>query len=188
MIRNLMNLRRVGVLILLAAVITIAGCSDNSILGPDQNETSNLGRVNPFTSLTAMAVLPDAGASVVEASMAISAEAGGVIPINIDNYRHSFVVEPGGLDSSKVISVMVQNEIVNGRNAVSFEFGPDGLVFNEASKLEFQMAEINAKARYAKLYYFDPLVQNWVLQAEGSVVRGIVTFEIYHFSKYAISD
>jgi hypothetical protein len=186
--RDLMNLRRVGVLVLLATVLTIGGCSDNSVLGPDQNETSGLGRINPFTSAIAQSVLPEQSISIVETAMTIDDRAGGVIPISVGNYNHSFTVKPGALNSDQTISVKVQHETVNGKNAVSFEFGPNGLVFNEASKLNFDMAEINARALSAKLYYFDPLVQNWVLQAQGQVVRGHVIFDIYHFSKYAISD
>jgi hypothetical protein len=47
---------------------------------------------------------------------------------------------------------------------------------------------LNALARSAKLYYFDPKIGDWVLQAELAVKDGVVIFEIYHFSKYAISD
>jgi hypothetical protein len=182
MSRELTSLKRVGLLVLLTAVLTIAGCSDNSVLGPDQNDPVTLSRVAPGITL------PDADLTVAETAVAVSAQDGGVVSINTASYDHSFIVKPGSINSDKVISVTVKKEKVGKEDVVSFEFGPDGLVFSEASKLEFQMAELNAGARSGRLYYFDPKVKDWVLQAEQAVVNGVVTFDIYHFSKYAISD
>jgi len=179
--RDLTGLKRVGLLVLLAAVLTIAGCSDNSVLGPEPIETVQLNRgvieVTPLTAYT-----------FVEAEKWVNPETGDVIAINRNVYHHEFVVEPAGIDNPELITVKSDKEIVKSKQAITFEFGPDGLVFNEASKLEFQMAELNALARSAKLYYLDPKIGDWVLQAELPVKDGVVTFEIYHFSKYAISD
>ena len=50
------------------------------------------------------------------------------------------------------------------------------------------MADINDQADVAILYYYDPKAADWILQDEKEVIDGSVIFEIYHFSKYAISD
>ena len=98
------------------------------------------------------------------------------------------MVKPDGVSSDVVISAKVGKTTVGGRTAVEFEFGPEGLVFNEASELEFDIGELNAKATTAKLYYYDPRACQWILQSESQVVKGVVVFDIYHFSRYAISD
>jgi hypothetical protein len=179
--KDLMSLRRAGTLILLAVVLTIAGCSDNSILGPQPTETVQLDRA-------ILGVVPLTAVTSVEDEKLVSPVTGDVIAIDRDVYHHEFKVEPAGVDKPELITVKSDREVVKSKQAITFEFGPDGLVFNKASKLEFQMAELNALARSAKLYYFDPKIGDWVLQAELAVKDGVVIFEIYHFSKYAISD
>jgi len=189
MSRNLMSLKHFGVLVLLTAALTIAGCSDNSVIGPDQSDSIGLNRVALFGMDYPVSGLPDASAQIVETEMTVDALLGATIPIKRNIYHHAFVVAPGGLEKSEIIEVKSQKESVNGQDVITFEFGPDGLVFAKASKLKFDMAELNPNARTAKLYYFDPRIGDWVLQAQGRVNIGkVVIFEIYHFSKYAISD
>jgi len=99
------------------------------------------------------------------------------------------VVKPLGLDDNELITIKSDNDNIKGRKAIIFEFGPEGLVFNNASKLKVDISELNPSATNAKLYYFDPRVGDWVLQGEKRIEKGgIVSFDIYHFSKYAISD
>lgn len=161
----------------LASIVVITGCSHESILAPDSGQETSLNRSLPVELYTAVSVSQD-----------ISASDGGVIAISKDGYNHAFIVAKDGLDADATISAKVESEYINGKKAVVFEFGPDGLVFNEASKLEFDIGAINVKATSAYLYYFDPKVGEWVLQSAQRVDKGLVTFDINHFSKYAISD
>ena len=177
--RRLRGFSIVGLVVVLAAAMAFTGCSNNSPLAPDSNFMTKPrvvlgGDAQPLATL------------LVEKD--ISAEDGGVILINRDVYQHSFAVQPGAISSDTKISVKSYKEKVNGVDAIVFEFGPDGLVFSEAAKLNFQMGELDSRAGSAKLLYYDPNAKGWVLQANQSVVDGHVNFSIYHFSKYAISD
>ena len=125
----------------------------------------------------------------METEKEVDALNGDVIPIPRGDYHHAFVVKPLGLDNNELITVKTDNEIVHGRKAITFEFGPAGLVFNTPSKLKADIFELNPYAATAKLYYFDPRAKAWVLQAEKRIEKGgVASFDIYHFSKYAISD
>lgn len=175
--RKFKGLKHLWVAAALAAVVVLAGCSNDSIVGPVNDQDVLLGRSIPVVPLSA-----------VEVSQQIPAATGGVIAISQDNYNHAFVVSKDGLDKDETISAKVQSDYVNGKKAVIFEFGPDGLVFKEASKLQFDIAAVNVRASSAYLYYFDPKVGNWVLQSVVRVNNGVAVFDINHFSKYAISD
>jgi len=173
--RMLRGFSIVSIAVVLAAAMAFTGCSNNSPLAPDP-EFLTKPIVNGVLSTVA----------VVE--KVISAEDGGLILISRDAYQHSFAVQPNAILADARISVKSTKEKVNGVTAIVFEFGPDGLVFSQAANLNFQMSELNSRAVSAKLYYYDPSAGGWVLQANRSVVSGHVNFDIYHFSKYAISD
>lgn len=181
--KKLKGLRHLWSVTALAAVLAVAGCSGDSPLAPDTEQHPGLGR----TVMRSMEEsVPEA--SVTEVSQTIVASEGGVIPIAKDDYEHTFTVVEDGVDEDVTIDIRAEEKLVNGKNSVVFEFGPNGLVFREAAILEFRMADINEQAEIANLYYYDPKAADWILQAEKEVVEGSVIFEIYHFSKYAISD
>jgi hypothetical protein len=161
-------------------------------MGPDPTETSNLDRsialVNPRALSDGGDLLTITEIGVLETDKLIYAETGGVVPIVREEYNHGFEVKPLALTKDELITVKSNKEDVNGRSALTLEFGPAGLVFGEASVLEVDMSEINPDASIAKLLYLDPAVGDWVPYGESGVKKGVATFEINHFSKYAISD
>lgn len=175
--RQLKGLKYLWVVVALAAVVVMAGCSNQSILAPDNGQDTSLNRCLPVVPM-----------AETEVSQLVSASDGGVISISQDGYNHAFVVAEGGLDEDAFITANVESGYINGQKAVVFQFGPDGLVFKSASKLEFDMGAVNPKASSAYLYYFDESVGKWVIQSAQRVDKGVAIFDIYHFSKYAISD
>ncbi|MCP4582924.1 MAG: hypothetical protein GY839_15040 [candidate division Zixibacteria bacterium] len=183
--RRLTGFTKLGAVVFLLAALTFAGCSDNSVLGPQENETSHLDR---SAAQSGGGDLTIASIGELETAKVIYARTGGVVPIHREDYHHAFVVKPLALNKSKLITVKSNKEEVNGKSALTLEFGPAGLVFDEASDLKVDMSEINPNAKNAKLYYYDPAVGDWVLYGESPVRRGVATFDIHHFSKYAISD
>ncbi|MCP4582923.1 MAG: hypothetical protein GY839_15035 [candidate division Zixibacteria bacterium] len=177
---SLRGFSKLGAFVLLIAVLAFAGCSDNNLLGPDQTKTSQLDK--PLQD-----PVPNTNIGVVEVEKEVSALTGDEISLDRGDYNHAFVVKPLALDKDELITIKSDKEDVLG-GALTYEFGPAGLVFNESSKLEIEIAELNPRARSAKLYYLDPKTDQWVLQAEKTVRKGVVSFDINHFSKYAISD
>jgi hypothetical protein len=181
-LRKLKGFRYLWILASLAAILTIAGCSGDSPLAPNTDQGQELGRV-VLSELAAVA-----SDVAVVATSDVAALTGGTIAISKKGYVHEFEVKAKALSRDVAIEVSVKEDIVNKKKAIVFEFGPDGLVFEKASQLKCDIGEISSKASSGKLYYFDPKARAWVFQGEAQVVGGKVQFDIYHFSKYAISD
>jgi len=69
---------------------------------------------------------------------------------------------------------------------VLYDFGPDDLVFAKACKLK--LITRFAKNTVLRLYWFNPETGRWEVEQRGEVdKKGVVEFEVHHFSKYAIS-
>lgn len=179
--KRLQRFSLIGGLIVLAALFSFNGCSDNAPMQPNLPQSSDLNR------MVAMGGLPEAIPSVMDATV-IDADCGGVVEIERDTYLHRLEVDPGAIDEDTQITVESYGGKVGLKDAIIFDFGPDGLIFKKAAKLKFEMAELDDKASSAKLHYFDPDLSKWVLQESGQVKSGVAEFPIYHFSKYAISD
>ena len=180
--RKLRGFRYLWILASLAAILTIAGCSGDSPLAPSTDLSQEYGK----TVLTELPVVSSDVAVVTTSD--VSAVVGGTISIYKKGYVHEFEVKAKAISQDVAIEVSVKEDIINNKKVIVFEFGPDGLVFEKASQLKCDIKEINSKALFGKLYYFDPKVRAWVLQDGAQVIDGKVQFDIYHFSKYAISD
>ncbi len=185
MSRGLKGFTLVGVFVVLMAALVFNGCSNNSPLAPDPEYSISTAKLVPMRSMNPAT---SGAESLCETEKVISADDGGQIDITHEEYCHEFVIAPASIDDDTEISVKTTKEIINGRDAIVFEFGPDGLVFSEAAKLDFEMGDLDSAARTATLLYFDPKANDWVVQATKDVSLGEVEFDIYHFSKYAISD
>jgi hypothetical protein len=180
-VKMLKGVRYLWLVAAVAAVMTIAGCSGDTPLAPTSDQGQELARTMP--------VLPAVASDVAVAAVTyIPAAVGGTIAVDKSGYTHEFDIPARAVSSDQVISVSVKEDKIGDRNAIVFEFGPDGLVFNTPSQLKCAISEINARATSGKLYYYDPKVGDWILQGDAPVVDGVVDFNIYHFSKYAISD
>jgi hypothetical protein len=174
--RKLSGFLKLAVPVLFITALAFVGCSDNPVIGTDNTETGQLNRI--FLSPT----------DFVEVEQLIHARTGGDISVNRAEYEHIFSVEPEAIDQDELITIRSVEEEVDGHNAITFEFGPEGLIFHESATLEIEIGELNESAASAKLYYLDPNINHWVLIDERRVEDGIVSFDIHHFSKYAISD
>ena len=181
MSKKLRGFSLVGGLIVLAALLTFNGCLNNAPMQPNLPQSADLSR------LIGMGGSLESTQSVLDEAV-IDADDGGVIDIERDAYLHQFEVPAGAIDEDTKITVESYKGKVGVKDAIIFDFGPDGLVFKEPANLKFEMAELDARALSAKLHYFDPDLNRWVFQKSSTVEDGVAEFSIYHFSKYAISD
>jgi len=174
-----------GILSVFLVSAAFYGCSTDAPLGVnDQQESISAARLNPDLGESEGAAKP----TTVKMQKIILADQGGFILIPQYDWNIELAVAPSGMDNNACITVEASYGEIEDSNALILEFGPDGLVFSTAAELHFNMGSINPAARAARLLYYNPDSQLWQLQATESVVNGYVTFEIYHFSKYAISD
>ena len=171
----------IGGLALLAAIFALSGCSSQSPM------ESSLPQVTDFNKMDVGGISAEPALVEMDQKL-ITADAGGEIEIARGDYVHKFEVEPGAISEDTEITVKTFRDKIGFVEVIVFEFGPDGLVFAKAATLEFQIAELNAAALSAKLFYFDPDLKGWVYQGSSAVKDGVAEFPIYHFSKYAISD
>ena len=171
----------IGGLIVLAALFALNGCSNNTPMEPNLPQSADMSR------LIGMGGSVESTQSVLDEAV-IDADDGGVIDIERDVYLHQFEVPAGAIDEDTKITVESCKGKVGVKDAIIFDFGPDGLLFKKAANLKFEMAELDARASSAKLHYFDPDLSRWVFQKSSLVKNGVAEFPIYHFSKYAISD
>ncbi len=159
--------------VLLAAGL-FYGCSSNPPTALPEYDNPNLQRTILLADGVAVSKLVDV--SVLSDSLLIN---------NIAGY-HAFKIPQKALKAATIISIKTSREVILGKNAVVLEFGPDGLVFDRATTIDFDLRDLDPSAKSASLYYFDPNVGDWVYQGTANAKDGKVSFNIYHFSKYAI--
>ena len=188
MIKKLRVFSAIGFITAAVSLLFVIGCSDNLSVNPNGIDPQQ----SPSAAASARWYLPSGGCSgvetITETTELITKDDGGEITITRDDYEHIFKVDPNAVDENVEISVKSYQDKVWGEKAIIFEFGPDGLVFEKAATLSFEMAELDSRASSAKLFYYNPTYKIWVLTSYRAVKDGIVEFDIEHFSKYAISD
>ncbi len=181
MSKRLRGFSLVGGLVFLAAAFVFLGCSSQSPMESNLPQVTNLSKMD----LGGRSLEPE---EVELDQELITADDGGEIEIDRGDFVHEFEVEAGAISEDVEITVKTYRDKIGLNEVIVFEFGPDGLVFGKAATLEFQIAELNAAALSAKLFYFDPDLKKWIYQGSSVVNGGIAEFAIHHFSKYAISD
>jgi hypothetical protein len=174
MSKRLMSFTILLSLAILAAILIISGCSSNTPTSPSANTPSDLTKLIPISL------------EPIEATKIISPTKTDTIQIVRNTSIDKYIVPAGALSAATNIDVKEYGDKIRESKVLVFEFGPDGLVFNSATHLNVDITKLNATARTANLYYFDPSVNDWVYQGTIAVDHGRVDFSIYHFSKYAI--
>jgi hypothetical protein len=174
MTRRLIGISLASSLALLAAVVIISGCSSNTPTSPSANTPSDLTKLIPISL------------EPIQVTKIISPIKTDSIQIVRNTSVDKYIVPAGALNAATSIDLKEYGDKIRESKVLVFEFGPDGLVFNSATHLNIDITKLNATARTANLYYFDPSVNDWVYQGTIAVDHGRVDFSIYHFSKYAI--
>jgi hypothetical protein len=184
MMRALKSLSLFGGLAVVLTLFFIMGCSNNTPLQPNVPDPLEMG---------AMSARLDEGGPTCEVvetydSKYIEKSVGGEIEVERGEFVHNFAVESYSIPQDTLITIRSVNEVILGKQMIVFEFGPDGLKFSKAATLQFEMAELGVLTSTAKLYYYDSAKSKWSYVTSVGVVNGIASFDIDHFSKYAISD
>jgi len=174
-------------LVLIASLLVMAGCSSDSSVSPIVENPVSLNKGIGQRHQQEQGE-SDGLFTIASINQPIEAKNGGIINIPLETTASKFIVAPDGVKENVEISVDVSKTVVNGRTAVIYEFGPEGLEFESPSVLQQTMSEINPHARFARLYYYNQDTENWDFLSIRYVRDGKIEFDIHHFSKYAISD
>ena len=185
--------RSLGIAALMAAFLTVSGCSETPLQSDQSSAPDSSGDVRLLTRTVAgKATVVDINALDADAwittSKLIEAETGGILWVGNWNVGYSiFYVPPGALRESTTITMSIS---AYGPCAVRME--PSGLEFNRKTRLwlSYWGAEIDSRKEEAKLklFYFNPATEGWELvsgsTADFSTLR--VKANLRHFSRYAV--
>jgi len=183
------NLRHRRILAFAASFIigaALLGCGQTPV-GPTAPEDPP---VTPFDIRQGYVAsdLVSVDSSVVWTQGWVTVARGGVVPLGMPGKYHDLIVAPGSVTQDVLIQVKTTTYYYPGQKVVTFDFGPDGLVFSSPAKMKVDASIFGpGKVSSVTLFYFDPLRSEWVIQQVAKVVKSSVTFDIRHFSKYAIS-
>lgn len=120
---------------------------------------------------------------------------GGKLKLEAECFKKlEFKVPKDALSGRVVISVSARlfNYFRDGelQKGFFFDFGPDALVFAKPAKLKMEIRELEANdGEMLRLYWHNPGTGLWEVQQEVEVTgkKKKATFNIHHFSRYAIS-
>jgi len=124
---------------------------------------------------------------VYNVSGGVIAVDGGSVSLSGGNYE--LEVPTASISANEMISVSIVSFVYNGKNLTLFEFGPDGLQFDPAATLRYFGSGLNSQFKSFNLYWLNPVTKRWEFQESKTPdVNGVVSFSIYHFSKYGVSE
>lgn len=138
---------------------------------------------NSFNKVT---TLLDISISETSVEM-IPAESGGEILFPKFGNNTGLFIPPYSLPKKTKISATAELLRVLGKNVIRFDFGPDQLIFESPAILTVDGKHFTGSGDIS-LFWLNPDTGFWQLQARGTIENGVGSFEIDHFSKYAISD
>jgi len=163
----------------IGGLVFVVGCGNNSTPVDYLYENPEGGKLPQFL---------EKPAGATEVSQYLDAEAGGEIGFECDGGEHEFVVAAGSMPASCTIYISAWTKLHEGDKVLRLNFAPSGLEFDPSAQLVVDAVPIWENESELKLYWYDPEDEEWELEEAAAVdVNGEASFDIDHFSKYAIS-
>jgi hypothetical protein len=180
------------VLTLAALVLFHSGCSKLLPTAPGDEEVQGYAAEELWPAPPA-GLAPATKEAAVRSSGYIGPD-GGELNFETDNLNLDFIVRDGALSEKVRISVVATmfayyqgGEV---RTGIGFVFKPDGLVFLKPAEIRLKATLLHAEeGDVLKLFWHNPETNRWEVQQKVKVDDSEVDleFDIYHFSRYAIS-
>jgi len=110
---------------------------------------------------------------------------GGELIIPIENTKDTslLVIPQGSLLNAVYITASAR--FGSYQKATFYNFGPDRLVFLKPVSLVHRAREPDGAVLI--LWYFNPDTRQWEKSGSATVIGGVATFPILHFSNYAVT-
>jgi len=189
-------------LVCAAFMVFAVGCSTNAPVAPSNGDPTNLKALNavldafgtdPFASIaTADDLAKQVWYIYTVEEYADVRQDGGTIYLELNGVSSQLEVPKNAVceeaDSNCFVRIDVEAIYLWTfyGDIVFYDFGPDGLVFNEDCTLllDSKLPE----GTVLTLFWYNPDTRQWEVDQQGEADhKGVVEFEINHFSKYAIS-
>lgn len=177
-------------LMLIVALVVVIGCDQNPAQAPLLDDPAGLSADNQVMGKNSSNDI-----SCHEASGLITVAEGGDIQLGWGGPQNVMTLTPGSVSEDVVIEVttcIVKGNPDGQSPVLEFDFGPDGLFFTPSAQIVFNAGSLNALRApsgggVVQIYYYDPDTDSWTLYQESEIVKGKITFDIGHFSKFGIS-
>ena len=117
----------------------------------------------------------------------ISVESGGQILFPKFGSNTGLFIPPYSLTGKTRISGKAELLKIISKDVIRFDFGPDGLLFRSPAILRVDGKHFKGSDS-VWLFWLNPCTGAWQLRARAPIKNGVASFEINHFSKYAITD
>jgi hypothetical protein len=116
---------------------------------------------------------------------------GGELVVQNNCMVFEFKVLPGALNNKVKVSVNAGlYDIADGGdldNGLVADFGPDGLVFMKPASMILDGDLLKAaEGEILTLYWYNPDAGEWEIEQEAKITNTHASFDINHFSRYAI--
>lgn len=187
-----------GLVVMVVAMGLFSGCGDQPLAptgaSDDPVVVNNTGKGTDGTAINGGSVDPAGVIRDVVRGLLIAVERstskivgvlGGTLGVTLPSGEARFTIPPNALVRLVRIDMDVTQLKSQGRFFTCFDFGPDGLVFNQPSLLTLSLPYPEGTS--VSLYWLNPATGQWEVQEVKTVRAGKVQFLIHHFSKYGIN-
>lgn len=187
--RKKLALSGIFVALITAALIFTAGCSTNTVNPTAVEDQSKLDWLNTFLAPTNGVQKTGLPWDLATVDTTISGKfdsKGGKLELKLGDDRVEFQIDKNSVDSPTEIVVRCVKFNAPFGPFWMFDCGPDGTVFNVPIHVK---VDGDFGREYTILFYFNEETQLWEYEqvlTPGQVSDG--EFDIYHFSKYGISE
>lgn len=184
-----------ALLIAMMGLLAFNGCSNNSPLSSD-DENSDLAAINAVDAVKNLNPLDrrllakgDPTTYLID-SVTVSHEIEKddfTIELELDKIEIEFNVPEDAIDDDEVDEIIIFGEKWQTPDGIVYYYtcSPSGLVFKEPITLDQPLENSSYKE---DMYWYNPALLRWQLEDTAKVINRIATFDIEHFSRYAISD
>lgn len=187
-----------GIAVIVLSLLLIVACSNKNVVNDDPGNLDleainsvELAKTvyldNPGLAKSDLAVY---SISKVEYGFEITSRASST-SFYIDNQLIKIDVPANAFDQSKwgarlYIYIRAEKWSTSYGNVYYYECTPEGVQFEHP--LVFHQPYQNRNGGNEYLYWYNPNYKFWVVEDSDKLNSGSATFEINHFSKYAIAD
>ncbi|MBD3168579.1 MAG: hypothetical protein GF307_03780 [candidate division Zixibacteria bacterium] len=190
--RNKILIQGIVLIAIISAVLLINGCGKQSPLSPTSNNTDMKQAFGPDNVETQWGRVFSMGSGGL-AGISADPNSTDTLDTSVLGYESEFIVPAGAVDAQVQITCTPQNYFTQYGMVYVYDFGPDGLTFNQPAILTLDLDALedynptDTDFNRVELRLYDEASRTWqLIEVDTDLSDGVVEFEIDHFSRYGI--